>query len=93
MLQSKGNLDEAHKVFCKALQIYEASFGMQHPDSAASYVHVGSVLFANGDLEHSIVMLQNAHQYYSTTYGPLHPDTRQMQSFLHAMLPNNGTPA
>jgi tetratricopeptide (TPR) repeat protein len=80
LLNQTGVYLEGHAQFAKAkgmheraLAIYEAEYGPDHPDVATNVNNLGLVLQALGDMEGAKKMFERALAIDESTYGPDHP--------------------
>jgi hypothetical protein len=70
----------------RALAIFEARLGADHPDTATSLTNLATVLYAQGNLDGARVLYERALAIYEARLGPDHPDTARSRERLAAVV-------
>jgi hypothetical protein len=83
---AQGDLDRARTLLERALHIYEARLGADHPDTATSLNSLVSVLADQGDLDAARPLYERALAIYETRLGADHPDTVRSREWLAAVM-------
>ncbi len=73
-LRSRAEFAGAHTCYERALKIYEATFGPNHPEVATAVNNLGGVLRDLGDLAGARACFERALQIDEATFGPNHPN-------------------
>jgi tetratricopeptide (TPR) repeat protein len=79
VLHDLGDLTAARTHHQRALTIYEAQLGPDHPNVARSLDHLGAVLADLGDLPAACTHHQRALAIRQACFGTDHPDTERSQ--------------
>jgi tetratricopeptide (TPR) repeat protein len=89
-LQSDGRYDEAEVVFRKVLEMREAAYGLEHPNTLTSVSQLGSVLAQQGKYKEAEAMDRRALQGGEKVLGPEHPSTLTSMANLASTYRNQG---
>lgn len=76
---TQGKFDEAKPLHDRSLQIYEKSFGEQHPLVARTIANQAIALSALGHHADACENMKRAVQIFEIVLGAAHPDTRKSQ--------------
>ncbi len=74
LLQATNRLAEAESLMRRALEIYEKSYGPEHPDVAADLNNLAQLLQATNRLGEAEPLMRRALTIDEKSYGPEHPD-------------------
>ena len=64
-----GKHEEALVQYQKALEVFLAVHGLEHPSVAASCHNIGEVYRGKGDLENALLQYQRALEVFLAVYG------------------------
>ncbi|WP_282780680.1 CHAT domain-containing protein [Phaeodactylibacter xiamenensis] len=82
-LEAQGvGLDSTFLIYQKAKQIYQAIYGMSHPQVAKSLDYMGRNLIRRSKFEEAITVLQESKRVYTEVYGENHPTVGRVYNFL-----------
>jgi Tfp pilus assembly protein PilF len=70
----------------RALAVHEARLGPDHPETAISLHGLGTVLYAQGDLDTARRLYERALHIRETRLGAEHPDTQRSRRDLAAVV-------
>jgi tetratricopeptide (TPR) repeat protein/tRNA A-37 threonylcarbamoyl transferase component Bud32 len=90
VLGSKGELSEALAHHERALAIYEAAMGSDHPNVGRMLGSIGTVLRQQGRLPEALAYQERALAIFERALGPAHPDVAKGLSNLGSMLVDHG---
>ena len=82
--------DEARAAFERALAIYEAIHGAEHPNVATAVNNLGNVLYAKGDLDGAQAAFERALAMYEVIHGAEHPNVATAINNLGGVLQAKG---
>jgi tetratricopeptide (TPR) repeat protein len=89
-LLGRTRLAEARRLDERALALYEAHVGADHPDTARSLSHLAEVIAAQGDLAEARRLQERALAIREAHVGADHPDTARSLSHLANVLRAQG---
>ena len=76
----------ARALYERALRIFEAHFGPDHPKVAIDVNNLGMVAHDQGDLQAARALYARALHIFEDRFGPEHPDTQTVRNNLAAVL-------
>ena len=79
---SQGKCEEALVQFQKALEVFLAVYGHEHPLVASLYQNIAAVYEKQGKQAQAIEMATKAYDINLKVLGPSHPSTQQLKSFV-----------
>jgi tetratricopeptide (TPR) repeat protein len=74
LLHAKGLFSEAEPLMRRALAIYEASFGPEHPEVAVDLNNLAQLLKATNRLDEAEPLMKRAFAIDEASFGPEHPN-------------------
>ena len=89
---SQGRYEEALFHHQKALEVFLALFGQEHPDVAKSRNGIGNVLVRMGKHEEALVQYQKALEVFLTVYGQEHPLVADAKENIGLVYEETGVP-
>jgi hypothetical protein len=85
-LWQRAELQQARRLHERALAIYEARLGAEHPDTATSLNNLALVLRDQGDLDGARPLHERALAIREARLGPDHPETAKSRRNLAAVV-------
>ena len=73
--EAQGKYKKAEEIWRKVLSIYEAAYGIEHPEYAESLQSLARLNTETGKYQEALRLQGNAVQVFELSYGPEHPKT------------------
>ena len=86
LLRATNRLGEAEPLYRRALAIFEASYGPDHPDVARGLNNLAAFLHATNRLGEAEPLFRRALAIFEASYGPAHPDVATALNNLAGLL-------
>lgn len=84
-----GHIDEALKIYQRALDLVRQKYGDSHPRVAYEKAQIASMLANQGKYPEAEALYRQAVNTYSAWYGPDNPETASFESILALLLVHN----
>jgi len=90
LLEDKGDYDNAHRLYSRALEGRDRALGYEHPDTLTTANHLGILLYLKGDYKPAEAMFRRALEGRKMVLGEGHADTLESLNSLACLLRHEG---
>ena len=90
MNHAQGRHEVALEFFLKSLAVYEAEYGEEHLETAATCGKLGTALNAIGEHDEALGYLIRTLRIQGTILGPDHPDVSAIRDVLQSLDADDG---